>query len=76
MRQIHSTVRLAVALLVAAIFVSVAHAQEASCGRFQVSDTIFPIYPPIARIAHMTATIRFRVVLPAQGLANACNERP
>ena len=44
-------------------------AQTPTCKRLIVRDTRFPAYPPIARAANMSATIRFRVEVAADGKA-------
>jgi hypothetical protein len=44
-------------------------AQAPTCKRFKVADAQVPVYPPIARAASMSATIRFTVELAANGKA-------
>lgn len=41
--------------------------QDAKCKRFFIEDTRLPTYPPIARAAHMEATLRFKVLVPPTG---------
>jgi hypothetical protein len=42
-------------------------AQNPSCKPFMMWDTQLPVYPPIARAVHMSATIRFTIEIPAKG---------
>jgi hypothetical protein len=67
MTHIRWTIQLAATLVAATALASPLLAQEATCGRFLINDTKLPTYPPIARAAHMTATIRFKVFIPLQG---------
>ena len=46
-----------------------ARAQSPKCEPFLMQDTQLPVYPPIARAAHMSATIRFTIEIPEQGEA-------
>jgi hypothetical protein len=46
---------------------AMAPAQNPSCKDLSINDTKLPIYPPIARLAHMQGTIRFRIHLSSDG---------
>ena len=48
-------------------FASPISAQERNCGRSSIRDARLPTYPPIARAAHMEATLRFRVSVRPRG---------
>lgn len=59
--------------LVLLILVSVASpliSQVPTCKRFLAQNTQLPNYPPIARAAHMSGTIRFTVIIPLTGAPN------
>jgi hypothetical protein len=56
-------------MLLAVAMACPSFSEVASCKRFSVWDAQLPEYPAIARAAHMTATIRFTVVVSAEGEA-------
>lgn len=56
-------------LLPALLAVLSVSAQSPPCKPFSMWDTQLPVYPPIARAAHMSATIRFTIEIPVQGEA-------
>jgi len=46
---------------------SLASAQNSTCGDIGVFDSKLPVYPPIARAAHMQGVFRFKVVVHPDG---------
>jgi len=61
--------RSALILLALSLLASPSFSQVATCKRFLMWDTQLPNYPPIARAANMSATMRFTVVVPVEGEA-------
>lgn len=54
-------------LLAALLLALPISAQSPPCKPFLMWDTVLPAYPPIARAAHMAATVRFTIEIPIQG---------
>jgi hypothetical protein len=68
MSQNHKQAIGLVGLALAALTAS-CYAQVPPCKPFLITDTQIPTYPPLARVAHMTGTIRFTVLIAADGKA-------
>ncbi len=62
--------RFALLFLVALACIGSLSAQEAPCKDLSIHDTRLPVYPPIARAAHLEGTIRFNIHLSESGAAD------